>query len=164
MNTAPPYAEQLDGETYFRVGPGPAHERLCDRLEEALTRALPPNSTWKALPRRSAIRLGSTTEVRPDLALVRCDPNGDGPARPVLFIEVLVPGDHHPETVIKKGLYQHARLPALWLVDPRYLNVEIYRTGAHGFRLEGILANHEALTDPHLPGLEITMHTLFAGL
>ena len=165
MKPAPPYAEKLAGETYFRVGPGVPHEALCDRLAAALELALPLNSTWKILPRRSALRLSSRDDLRPDVTLVRTNPaDATAAPQPTLCVEVLLPGDHHPDTVIKKSIYQDARLPTLWLVDPRYLNVEVYRTGELGFRLEAILANHEALTNPHLPGLALSMHDLFGGL
>jgi Uma2 family endonuclease len=156
--TLPPaYVESLAGQTHFRRAPTRGHEILCDRLHAAVAAALSPNSAWHLLPRRHAVSLTALTEVCPDLALVRRDS-----ARPMLLAEILVPGDHHADTVIKKHLYQDAALPTLWIVDPRYLNVETYRHGPHGFRLESILALRDKLTDPHLPDLALPLAEFFA--
>ncbi len=76
--------------------------------------------------------------------------------------EVLLPGDHHHDTFVKKQLWPDLRLPRLWMVDPRYLNVEVYGRGEYGFTLTDILANHHPLTDPELPGLGCSMDELFA--
>ena len=64
----------------------------------------------------------------------------------------------------QKQLWADAKLPRLWMVDPRYLNVEVYGCGEYGFTLADILANHHALTDPHLPGLSCPMDELFAKI
>ena len=119
--------------------------------------ALPPNSALCLLPRRTPVTLGGGDCVCPDLALSRAE---DG--RLYLAVEVLQPGDHHWDTVVKKELYLTERLPRLWIVDSRYHNVEIYGTGEFGFRLEHILASQDRLTDPALPGFGRTMDALFA--
>jgi len=77
---------------------------------------------------------------------------------------VLVPGDHNADTVIKKCLCQQHLLPRLWIIDPRYLNAEVYATGPDGFRLEMILANQDCLTDALLPGFRCSMQALFRDL
>jgi Uma2 family endonuclease len=80
-----------------------------------------------------------------------------------LVAEVLQPGDHHVDTVDKKQVWNDGRLPRLWMIDPRYLNVEVYGCNETGFGLLQILANHHPLTDPHLPGFHYSMPELFAG-
>ena len=151
-----PYKELLSGETYIRSALSKPHELLCDRLHAAVAAHLPANSALRLLRRRAAISLCDGVGVRPDLALVR-SPS----AQLYLAVEVLLPGDHHPDTVLKKQLYADARLPRLWIVDSRYQNTEIYGTGEFGFRLEAILAGRETLTDPALTGLALSMNALF---
>ena len=65
---------------------------------------------------------------------------------------------------MKKQIYSDLRLPRFWMVDPRYLNVEVYGIGEYGFTLTAILAHTHPLTDPFLPGLHCSMHELFADL
>jgi Uma2 family endonuclease len=64
--------------------------------------------------------------------------------------------------VLKKGLYEDFNLPRLWMVDPRYNNVEFYHGTTHGLALKGILAGREILQEPLLPTFQLTVDELFA--
>jgi len=158
------YEEVILGEVASRRPPPPAHETLVGRLHALVAGSLPSSSTLQLLPPRASLQLADDCILRPDLTLVRTEPGLSGPARLYLVAEVLLPGDHHLDTVIKKQLWSDLRLPRLWLVDPRYLNVEVYGLGEYGFTLIDILAHHHPLTDPHLPGLGCSMDELFARL
>lgn len=162
MNEA--YEELLQGETIHRRSPSSEHELLVTRLHALVARSLPLNSALRLLPPRSELLLGGHSVLRPDLAVIRADPGDTGTAQLYLVAEVLLPGDHHVDTVVKKQLWADAKLPRLWMVDPRYLNVEVYGIGEYGFTLTDILAHHHSLTDPHLPGLGCTMDDLFANI
>ena len=158
------YVELIGGETVYRRPPPTNHELLVDRLHRLVAGALPLNSALRLLAPRAELELGGTCRLRPDLAVIRAltTPGRDATAQLYLIAEVLLPGDHHVDTVVKKQLWADARLPRLWMVDPRYLNVEVYGCGEYGFTLLDILANHHPLTDPHLPGLRCPMDELFA--
>jgi Uma2 family endonuclease len=161
-----PYQELIAGQTVQRLPPPSSHEILVERLHELVARSLPLNSVLRLLMPRTELELGGTYRLRPDMAVVRVeDGAGDPPvAQLYLVAEVLLPGDHHVDTVVKKKLWSDARLPRLWMVDPRYLNVEVYACGKYGFTLLEILAHNNALTDPHFPGLACPMQELFAGI
>ena len=152
-----PYKELIAGETFIRAALNIPHEVLCDRLHSRVAAHLPANSALKLLPRRSPVTLHAGTEICPDLALVH-----GSTSQLYLAAEVLQPGDHHLDTVLKKQIYSDCRVPRLWIVDSRYQNTEIYGSGEFGFRLETILAGREILADIALPGLAATMHDLFA--
>ena len=81
---------------------------------------------------------------------------------PYLVAEVISSRDHTPDTVIKKALYESARVPRVWMIDPRYNNVEIYHDTRYGLALKGILAGKEILGDKRLPSLRLTVDELFA--
>ncbi len=151
------YEEHLAGEPCLRHAPAAPHELLCNRLRAWVRAALPPGSALILPPRRTPVTLPGGDRVCPDLALTHA---ADG--RLYLAVEVLQPGDHHLDTVLKKELYLTALLPRLWIVDSRYHNVEVYGAGELGLRLEHILAHADALTDPALPGFTRTMAELFA--
>ncbi len=155
------YEEIIDGETLLRAPPSAMHELLVQRLHALAAAALPLNSRLRLLPARTEIELTARLTLCPDLVIVRQGPGV--PAGLYLVAEVLQPGDHHLDTVIKKQIYHDLPMPRCWMVDPRYLNVEIYGIGPYGFTLTSILAHGDQLTDPHLPGLTCTMHELFAG-
>ena len=80
-----------------------------------------------------------------------------------LAAEIVSSDDHQPDTVIKKQIYEEMKLPRLWMIDPRYDNVEVYHGSEYGLMLKGILAGRELLTDNVLPNLRIQVAELFAA-
>ena len=163
MNEA--YEELIEGQRVQRRTPTPEHETLVARLHNLVAKSLPLNSTLRLLAPRAEIELDGHSVLRPDLAIVQMSPRVADSRRAPLYLvaEVLQPGDHHVDTVAKKQIWSNGPLPRLWIVDPRYFNVEVYGCGEHGFTLLEILANHHSLTDPHLPGFRSTMPELFIG-
>jgi len=163
MNGA--YEELIAGQRVQRRTPTPEHEILVARLHALVAKSLPLNSTLRLLGPRAELELDGHSVLRPDLAIVQMRPTVDGSRRVQLYLvaEVLQPGDHHVDTVAKKQIWSDGLLPRLWIVDPRYFNVEIYGRGDHGFTLLEILANHLPLTDPYLPGFRLSMPELFVG-
>lgn len=158
------YEEVIDGETLLRLPPSEAHETLVARLHRLVAAALPLNSALRLLPARSEVTLNARIRLCPDLAVVRATGSAGDTFELYLAAEVLQPGDHHLDTVVKKQIYADLRLARLWMVDPRYLNVETYGIGEFGFTLTDILAYANPLTDPFLPGLRCPMTELFADL
>jgi len=63
--------------------------------------------------------------------------------------------------VMKKQIYEERNIPRLWMVDPRYDNVEIYHGSQYGLMLKGILAGKETLTEQLLPALNVSVAELF---
>ena len=64
--------------------------------------------------------------------------------------------------MIKKEVYERARVPRLWMVDPRYDNVEIYHSTEFGLALKGILAGSEVLAEKLVPEFQFVIAELFA--
>ena len=151
-----PYEEILEGEMCLRLPPTERHEQICDRLNTRVSASLANNTASRLLAPRTMIQLSRETKVRPDLALVTAANN-----KLWLAAEIINSGDHNPDTVLKKAVYETAILPRLWMIDPRYNNVEIYHGSQHGLVLKQILALREALTEQLLPGFSFVMEELF---
>jgi len=100
-------------------------------------------------------RLSLGTIVQPDLALVEV-----ATGQLWLATEVISSDDHRTDTGAKKVAYEAKNLPRLWMVDPRYNNVEVYHTSQYGLILKNILAGAERLTEPQLPTPRVTMSEL----
>ena len=79
-----------------------------------------------------------------------------------LAVEIISRDDHRADTVVKKELYEKIRVPRLWMVDPRYDNVEIYHSTEWGLALKRILAGSEMLTEKLIPEFQIVIAELFA--
>ena len=141
-----PYEELLSGEWHLRLGPGERHERICTRLHEIMLTSVANYPATKLLPPRMKIPLNQHHTVRPDLALVTSANN-----RLWLAVEIVSSDDHRADTVIKKQIYEDVKVPRLWMIDPRYDNVEIYHSFEFGLKLQGILAGSEILQEKLVP-------------
>src|ERR1700722_767822 len=151
------YEEIIHGETLVRSAPGMRHEKICAILHERISAILVANSPARLLAPRSIVQLSAGVMLRPDLALVTA-----ATGKVWLAAEIVDSHDHRPDTVLKKGLYEDFNLPRLWMIDPRYDNVEFYHGTPHGLVLKGILAGREVLQEALLPDFQLTVGELFA--
>ncbi|MEO5802338.1 MAG: Uma2 family endonuclease [Verrucomicrobiota bacterium] len=153
---AEPYEEILEGETYLRNAPGSRHEKICAFLHRQVAASLTEIPSSRLLVPRSVIQLAPGTLVRPDLALVTTANN-----RLWLAAEIINSEDHRFDTVRKKSLYEETNVPRLWMIDPRYDNIEVYQGTPYGLALQQILAAREVLLEKLLPSLRIGISDLF---
>ena len=151
------YEEIIDGRTLVRSFPGARHERICALLHQRVGAGLVGNAAARLLSPRSAVVLSARMILRPDLALVTA-----ASEKVWLAVEIIDSADHRPDTVLKKGIYEDFKVPRVWMLDPRYDNVEMYHGTPHGLALRGILAGRETIQEGLLPGLTITVAELFA--
>ncbi len=152
------YEEIVRGESVLRRGPGQRHELICERLHSQVSASAAALPTTRLLPPRTVIELCPGTLLRPDLTLVTA-----ATGKAWLIAEVVDTVDHHSDTVVKKAVYEDARLPRLWMVDPRYDNVEVYHGSPYGLALRQILANRDLLTEALLPRLSLAITELFGA-
>jgi hypothetical protein len=151
------YEEIVQGETIRRLAPGPRHEAVCARLHERMAMSLARLATIRLLPPRCIVALAPGTLLRPDLALVTA-----ATGKPWLLAEVVDSADHRMDTVVKKSLYEDLRLPRLWILDPRYDNVEVYHGTAYGLALKQTLAGRDVLMEAALPDFQCSAQALFS--
>lgn len=150
------YEEILEGETCLRIGPGLRHEKICAELHDRIASIVKSSSVTKLLTPRSIVQISPGTMLRPDLALVTAATN-----KLWLAAEIVDSSDHRTDTVVKKQIYEDANLPRLWMIDPRYDNVEVYHGTKHGMALQRILAGKEELKEALLPELTLVVRELF---
>jgi Uma2 family endonuclease len=155
-----PYEEIMAGEVWLRTPPGRRHEAICAKLHDLLEACLADTETprLRLLPPRTIVEVKPGTMLRPDLALLE-----KATGRLWLAAEVIDPQDHRPDTVAKKAFYEEIELERLWMIDPRYDNIEVYQSGEYGLALTAILAGQESLTDGQLPKLSMTVEEVFAA-
>jgi hypothetical protein len=153
-----PYEEILDGASLPRSAPDPRHEMICERLHAVVHASVANLGTTQLLAPRTKIQVAHSTAIRPDLALVTA-----ASGKMWLAVEIVSRDDHHADTVIKKEVYEQIHVPRLWMVDPRYDNVEIYHSTEWGLALKGILAGSEILSEKLIPEFQIVIAELFAG-
>lgn len=152
-----PYEEILDGAVLARLAPGPRHELICSRLHAIIKASVANISSTRLLAPRAEVVMNAITTLRPDLALVTV-----ATGKLWLAAEIVSSNDHRADTVVKKQIYEDIKVPRLWMIDPRYDNVEVYHASPYGLRLQGILAGREVLTEKLLPEFELVVEHLFA--
>lgn len=153
-----PYEEVLEGRTILRPPPGARHEMICTRLHDCVRASVANFASTRLLERRAQVKLTTDTTVSPDLALVAA-----ATGKLWLAAEIVGVDDHKFDTVVKKQIYEEAKLPRLWMIDPRYDNVEVYHAGPYGMTLKEILAGKEILTEKLLPEFQIAVAELFSA-
>ena len=153
-----PYKEIFEGQTILRAAPGPRHELICGRLHALVHASVANLTSTHLLPPRSQVRLSPDTVVCPDLALVT-----RATGKLWLAVEIVNSEDHQPDTVVKKQIYEEVKLPRLWMIDPRYDNVELYHGTEYGLMLKGILAGSESLAEKLIPEFHVLVSELFGA-
>lgn len=153
-----PYEEVLDGATLPRSAPGERHEQICRRLHQEMALGVNGLATTQLLAPRAQVQVTRTTTLCPDLALVTA-----ASGKLFLAVEIISRDDHRADTVTKKEVYEEIRVPRLWMVDPRYDNVEVYHSFEFGLKLHAILAGSEVLSDKLIPQFKLAVAELFAA-
>lgn len=153
-----PYEEIVNGERVLRLPPRVRHEEILERLHKRVGGATTGLVTTRLLKPRTPVELTPENRFRPDLALITAATD-----KVWLVAEIVSSDDHHADTVEKKAIYEELRLPRLWMIDPRYDNVEVYHGTPYGLTLKRVLAGRELLTEALLPGFQFAVHELFAG-
>ena len=153
-----PYEEILDGATLPRSAPGERHEAICRRLHREMAASVNGLASTQLLAPRTQVQVARLTTLCPDLALVTA-----ASGKLFLAVEIISRDDHHADTVLKKEHYEKIRVPRLWMVDPRYDNVEIYHSFEFGLKLHNILAGREVLAEKLIPQFQMAVAELFAA-
>jgi Uma2 family endonuclease len=150
------YQETFAGAVITRNPPGSRHELICTRLHDCMRAGVANFASVRLLPPRSEIRLSDDTKVCPDLALTTA-----ATGKLWLAAEIISSDDHRADTVIKKEIYEEIKLPRLWMIDPRYDNVEIYHGTQYGLVLKSMLAGRDILCEAVLPEFAMNISELF---
>lgn len=160
--------ELIDGVLVVPPSPSAAHVRVVGRLYWAIGEYL--------LPRRQRdylffapfdVRLTRFRAVQPDLLYVNPDrprklTSGYVAGAPELVVEVLSPSNRTYDRVTKFGFYAEAGVREYWIVDPEAATFALYVL-TDGEYVERPIEDHMARSVV-LPGLEVDLATLFAGL
>ncbi len=155
-----PYQELFAGQVAARKAPGPRHEQICTRLHEAVRASVANIHSARLLAPRTQVEVRPGTLLCPDLAIVTT-----AGSRLWLAAEIVSSDDHRLDTVVKKQIYEEIRVPRLWMLDPRYDNVEVYHSTQYGLMLKGMLAGQDLLTEQLLPEFQYVISALFdAGI
>ncbi|MDN5858860.1 MAG: Uma2 family endonuclease [Pseudonocardia sp.] len=116
IGPTPARVEHVDGQLFIQPADGPEHDRLVERLADALARSRPAGVEAVI---RARVRLWPTHIRIPDVTLARrgADPRVTEVPEVVLVAEVTAPGVFRHDTVEKHRDYAEAGIPFYVRVD-----------------------------------------------
>jgi len=163
--------EIIDGVHYVTPSPVRRHQQLMGRLHLAIGGFLEQHPECGQVYLSPLDTVFSPWDVvEPDLLFVAADqldiltePNIQG--APALVVEILSPSTRRRDLGIKRQLFDRGGVREYWVIDPKALQVTVYRRMPNGkFPKAAVFsAGDEArLTTALLPGFSLSMAKLFA--
>jgi len=155
--------EVLDGIIIRDPSPGTRHQIISSRLQRIL-------SDYFASVDPQGILLGAPLDVtlseadifQPDLLYVsgkqrRIVEEQRINGSPELLIEILSPGSHRRDRVLKLEVYRKSGVPNYWLVDPVERTIEAFILSNELYALAAAACGDELFSHSAFPGLEILL-------
>lgn len=105
------------------------------------------------------------TVLQPDLVVV-CEPsrlkNTGYHGAPKLVVEITSPSSARMDMLVKYRIYQQAKIPAYWIVQPEERNLLQYHLNKDGiYEMTNVMTEEDVLTDTEFPDMEIRIAGLF---
>jgi Uma2 family endonuclease len=128
--------EAIEGELYVTPAPSFRHQRISQRLEQALLELLEKPGLGIVVHAPVGVEFPSTGEgVQPDIVFISAarraiitEPDIQG--APDLVIEILSPTTANRDRGIKRKLYERQGVGQYWIVDPEARAVEVWTFAA----------------------------------
>ena len=158
--------EVVHGELLVSPGPTLPHQEIVARIFERLRAHLRAHGGGHAFFAPTSIRGSATTEVQPDVLVlkpgVRLDGKWANLEELLLAIEVLSPSTARADRFPKRRLFQEVGVPHYWIVDQATGLVEVWTPDATFPVVERIELTWRARDDAE--PLDIPLGELFAPL
>ncbi len=158
--------EIVDGEIYVTPSANTRHQDLAGYVFNALYNHVREHGGGRVFVAALDVLLSEHDIVQPDVVFVAeqsLDVITEAHIRgsPTMAVEVV--SDPRHDRVRKRRLYEQARIPIYWIVDPDADRVEVYRADARGrYGKPTLYEVGDTLELEFLPGLEIDITDLFA--
>ena len=138
--------ELVRGELFVTPAPSVAHQEIVEVLADLLYPYVARHNLGRLRFPRSVIRVGSDSEVEPDL-MVRPIPeraavSWDDVPLPILVIEVVSGTTRRRDRVEKRALYLDVVIPEYWIVDREHRTIRVVRPGSADADLSTTLVWH----------------------
>lgn len=159
--------EIIEGELFVTPPPITVHQYASMRVLVSLSGVIREGKLGVAYHAPYEIHLPHTnTVVQPDILFIRAEnaPKAEDPyfaGVPNLLIEILSEGSKRTDIQIKFGVYEKARVPEYWIVDPKGKSVTVYVLNEGKYEEWVQAVGDEMITSKVLAGLEIQNSSLF---
>lgn len=160
--------ELIEGEHHIWTSPNLKHQTISMNIAVQLGTFLKEHRLGEVLFARFDVVLSPIDVVEPDLLYVSnersnifTEDNAQG--MPDLLVEIVSDTTRRMDEIVKLQLYERFGVREYWIVDPVLDTVKIYRWVDLVFTKVAELsaAAGDLLTTPLLPGLEISLPSIF---
>lgn len=133
--------ELVRGQLFVTPPPTDAHETIAARLARLLDPYVAANELGLIYRPRAVVRIGSDTEVEPDLMVRQPQDVPDATWKnapiPILIVEIESDSTRRRDRVYKRGVYMNAGIAEYWIVDGDARTIRAVRPGQ-----EDVVASH----------------------
>lgn len=159
--------EIIGGELIVTPAPVPRHQRVLARLFFRFSTFVNARDLGEIIPAPCDVKLDKHDIVEPDLIFIareRLHIIGDKyiDGAPDLLVEVLSPSTRRRDRTRKAELYATAGVREYWLADPETRTLAVFTL--IDSRFERVAPEGSIVRSLVLPGLEVDIEALFAGL
>ncbi len=152
--------EIIDGVHFVNPPPEPLHQCVSRRIQFQLFAQIEEHELGEVFNAPVALELSEHDMIEPDLLIVLAEELGkvrrkniEGP--PSLVVEILSPSSRTHDRRRKFELYERARVPEYWIVDPYAETVEQYELQDSSYVLLG--TQTEQIQFLALPDVEVDL-------
>ena len=152
--------EIIDGEHCMTPAPDTYHQTLSRRIQYQLYEQIEERGLGFVFDAPTDVQLSEIDIVQPDLLVILANRKSMiapkkiiGP--PDLIVEILSESTGSKDRRLKRDLYQKARVPEYWLVDPESQQVEVYRL--RGGLYESAGSYGEEIPYPGVEGVRVDL-------
>jgi Uma2 family endonuclease len=152
--------EIIDGEHYMTPAPETYHQTLSGRIQFQLYEQIQERELGVVFTAPTDVQLSEIDIVQPDLLVILAARKSIvSPAKvigpPDLVIEIISESTGRKDRELKLGLYQKARVPEYWLVDPKSQQITVYHL--KGGRYESVGSFHDAVGYQAIEGVAVDL-------
>jgi Uma2 family endonuclease len=121
--------ELVRGELFVTPPPSVEHQEIVDALADLLRPYVARHGLGRLQFPRSVVRIGSHTEVEPDLMVRPVPPmlpaSWEAMPRPILVVEVMSSTTRRRDRTEKRWVYRDHGIPTYWIVDREHRTVRV---------------------------------------
>ena len=157
--------EIVDGELFVTPSPRYTHQRISGLIYSAFVRYLDRHPIGEIAYAPLDVILSDYDVLEPDLLFVLNEHQEVLQdwvrGTPDLVVEILSPTTTSIERGPNLKAYARYGVAECWIVDPEQRCIEVYQPSHEGYRLVRTFRQEETLTSALLPGLSLTVASLF---
>jgi Uma2 family endonuclease len=162
--------ELIDGEHYVTPSPNIRHQAISLNLAGMIWAYLRERKIGRVFTAPLDVVFSDFDVVEPDLLYVSHDRAAEVllpkhvKGAPNLVVEIGSKGTRKRDETIKQRLYERSGVEEYWVIDTELDAIKVYRrTGERYERVSELsLENHDVLTTPLLPDLQLPLETIFS--